>query len=289
MPPAIQQTTSAANAQRASAFAYPSPRTDSGAFATGAIRCGAVRIALRSSEQLKIHKQLRKLKYRLQRLLRGGTPEIARRVRAKKLTYLSKRALDDLYYSVRKLEAKDIEGAIIEAGCALGGSAIVLAAAKTPERALYVYDVFGMIPPPSDADGEDVHQRYEEIAAGKSAGIQGDAYYGYEENLLDKVRNSFADCGVPAEQNRVQLVEGLFEDTLRVDGPVALAHIDGDWYQSVMTCLQRIEPHLQPGGSLVIDDYQSWSGCRKAVDEYFADKQEKYRFVMKARLHIVRR
>jgi hypothetical protein len=60
---------------------------------------------------------------------------------------------------------------------------------------------------------------------------------------------------------------------MQIDQPVALAHIDGDWYESVMTCLQRIEPHLSEEGILVIDDYDAWSGCRTAVDEYFADKK----------------
>jgi asparagine synthase (glutamine-hydrolysing) len=55
---------------------------------------------------------------------------------------------------------------------------------------------------------------------------------------------------------------------LHVSEPVALAHIDGDWYRSVMTCLRRIEPNLVPGGTLVIDDYRAWSGCKRAVDEY---------------------
>ena len=69
---------------------------------------------------------------------------------------------------------------------------------------------------------------------------------------------------------------------------VALAHVDGDWYESVMTCLERIAPYLVPEGRIVIDDYDSWSGCRKAVDEYFSDKRDRYEFVRKSRLHTVR-
>lgn len=34
--------------------------------------------------------------------------------------------------------------------------------------------------------------------------------------------------------------------------------------------LQWIVPKLSIGGAIVIDDYYDWSGCRKAVDEYFA-------------------
>jgi O-methyltransferase len=85
----------------------------------------------------------------------------------------------------------------------------------------------------------------------------------------------------------VELVRGLFEDTLDLDEPVAFAHLDGDWYESTMTCLERIAPLLAPGGRIVLDDYYHWSGCRTAVDEYFAGR-DGYRFEERARLHVVR-
>lgn len=221
--------------------------------------------------------------------LSGRTePEAVRAVRADALTYLSREALTDLHDRVREAEAKAIEGSLIEAGCALGGSAIVMAAAKSPERPLLVYDVFGMIPPPSERDGADVHARYETIQSGQSKGIGGATYYGYEENLLERVRGNFVREGYPPADHHVTFVQGLFQDTIHPDGPVAVAHIDGDWYESVRTCLERIEPHLPVGGVLVIDDYEAWSGCRTAVDEYFADKRDRYTFEPRARLHIVR-
>jgi hypothetical protein len=92
---------------------------------------------------------------------------------------------------------------------------------------------------------------------------------------------------VPGEHN-VEFVRGLFEDTLHVDKPVALAHLDCDWYESVKLCLERIEPMLQAGGVLVIDDYDAWSGCRAAVDEYFLGRQDRFLFQRTSRLHIVK-
>jgi len=178
---------------------------------------------------------------------------------------------------------------LIEAGCALGGSAIVMASAKSTSRPFYVYDVFGMIPPPSEHDDADVQNRYQIIKNGQSEGIQGNTYYGYVQDLLTKVTENFRRHGLPVESNNIHLVQGLFQDALRVNEPVALAHVDGDWYESVMTCLQRIEPRLTSGGVLVIDDYDAWSGCRKAVDEYFSDKRDRYEFIRKSRLHIVRK
>jgi hypothetical protein len=209
-------------------------------------------------------------------------------VREESLTYLEAAALSDLYERVSGLEKQGIQGILVEAGCALGGSAIVMAAAKTKARPFFVYDVFGMIPPPSEHDGPEVHERYQVIRSGRSKGIGGNKYYGYEENLLEKVSENFRRYGMPVEANNIYLIKGLFEDTLRIEEPVALAHIDGDWYHSVWTSLQQIEPFLSPQGVLVIDDYDAWSGCRKAVDEYFRDKRDRYEFIRKSRLHIVR-
>lgn len=163
----------------------------------------------------------------------------------------------------------------------------MLAAAKSPTRPMKVYDVFGMIPEPSEEDGQDVHERYETIVNGGATGIAGDVYYGYRDDLYREVTESFARLGYPVADNHVELIKGLFQDTIRLDEPVAFAHLDGDWYESTMTCLQRIAPRLAPGGRLVMDDYHSWSGCRRAVDEYFAERSE-YTFERHVKLHIVK-
>ncbi len=205
------------------------------------------------------------------------------------LTYLGEDALKDLMEAAAKTD--DLDGCIIETGCALGGSGICIAHEKRKEKPLFIYDVFGMIPEPGEKDGEDVLARYQEIRQGKSSGIGGDLYYGYQDNLLETVKSSF--CSVlgmesPKEAN-IEFVKGLFQDTLICREPVALAHIDCDWYDSVMVCLERIVPMLVQGGILVIDDYDCWSGCRRAVDAYFKDKQEQFLFEKKSRLHIIKK
>lgn len=193
-------------------------------------------------------------------------------VKAEQLTYLTSRDLLNLYQVAKEVEEAQVAGLFIEAGCALGGSAIALGKAKKAERTFRLYDAFGMIPPPSDKDDADVHARYEEIKSGKSKGIGGDTYYGYTENLQDVVADNLTKHGLAPQNNNIKLIKGYFEDTLYITEPVALAHIDCDWYASVMSCLLQIEPHLSPGGKLLFDDYYDWSGCRNAVDEYFSDK-----------------
>jgi hypothetical protein len=223
------------------------------------------------------------------RYLSNPAWRFATRVKRDGLTYLEEPALVDLAETVSTLEREALPGLFIEAGCGLGGSALTVARFKDQTRPLYVYDVFGTIPPPSSDDGPDAHARYAVIRTGKAAGLAGGTYYGYQRNLKRIVESCFARYGLMVKTHNVHLVEGLYEDTLRAIGPVAFAHIDCDWYSSVMTCLRRIEPRVVSRGVLVIDDYNRWSGCRKAVDEYFGDKGHLYRFVRKSRLHIVRK
>jgi len=212
---------------------------------------------------------------------------LATRVLQLRLTYLDAPALLELRECALAADRENRPGTFIEAGCALGGSAIVLAASKAVNRHLLVHDVFSMIPPPSDRDGTDATERYEAIIAGNARGIEDDAYYGYKPNLLDTVRDNFHAFGIDLAASRVQLIEGLFQDTLVPPGPVALAHIDGDWYDSVAVCLERIWPSLVPGGVIVVDDYDDWSGCRRAVDE-FVQVTPDARTIRRSRLHLLK-
>src|SRR3954469_6315456 len=138
-------------------------------------------------------------------------------VRKEHLTYLKPDNLRELAGSVLDLEKQGLNGVGIEAGTARGGSAIVMAAAKAPERPMKVYDVFGMIPPPSDHDGADVHERYARITAGDARGPGGETYYGYRDDLYAEVEASFSRLGVPTTDRNVDLVKGPFEDTIELD------------------------------------------------------------------------
>lgn len=217
---------------------------------------------------------------------KSGTDVLIERVISERLSYLGKEALTELANTVKAVDSANVEGAIVEAGCALGGSSIVISRTKKEGRDFYVYDIFGTIPGPGEQDPDVAHQRYKEIIEGKSEGIDGDKYYGYQNSLLDIVKQKFKDFGVEPEKNNVSFVQGLYEQTMRIDFPVALAHIDCDWYDSVMVCLKQIVPNMVSGALLILDDYYYWPGCKKAVDEYFSDKKNQFGFIEKSRLHI---
>jgi hypothetical protein len=195
---------------------------------------------------------------------------LIKRIKRKHLTYLTEKRLAHIANSCKQIEKKGIEGMFIEAGCALGGSAILISSIKDIKRPFSVYDVFGMIPPPTEEDPQEVHNRYQTITTGKSGGIGGDKYYGYEENLYDKVYANFNSFEIEPKINNIQLIKGLLQHTMVIEAPVAFAHIDVDWYEPVKVSLERIFPYLSAGGCIVLDDYHDWGGCKKATDEFLA-------------------
>lgn len=196
---------------------------------------------------------------------------LAARVRSQGLTYLPMLKIAKILMAIRRIEGSHVPGNFIEAGCALGGSSILIAAAKSPARKFFVHDVFGIIPPPTSEDPEDVHRRYETIKTGAARGLAGQTYYGYRGDLRAEVESNFRRHGIDPQKNSVSLVQGLVQDTLHVGGAVAFAHIDVDWHDPVKVCLERIHPQLVAGGTIILDDYNDWGGCRKAVDHFLRD------------------
>jgi O-methyltransferase len=201
---------------------------------------------------------------------RDDDGEIGRRIAQERLTYLDRAKIEMLEGCVREVQSGSVAGDFLEMGIALGGSAILLASQMKRGRSFHGYDVFAMIPPPSETDPPPVHDRYRTIAEGRSEGIGGDTYYGYLDDLYERVVASFARFGQPVDGKRVQLHRGLFEQTLHPTRPVALAHVDCDWYEPVKLCIERVWPRLSSGGLMIFDDYNDYGGCRQAVDEFAA-------------------
>ena len=173
----------------------------------------------------------------------GRLAGVSRQVRREGLTYLAPVRLRTLERCAEDVNRRRVPGDFVEAGVALGGSAIVLASLMGDGRSFHGFDVFGTIPPPGPNDPPEAHQRYAVIASGQSRGIRGGATTAICR-ISDHVAATFERYGWPVDGSRVSLHQGLFEDTLKPRAPVALAHVDSDWYEPVRTCLERIAPYL---------------------------------------------
>jgi asparagine synthase (glutamine-hydrolysing) len=196
-----------------------------------------------------------------------GISEFSKRVQESKLTYLFDAKLINLESCINEISEKQIPGIFIEAGVALGGSAIIIAKLMPKNREFHGYDVFEMIPPPSDKDDDRSKERYEIIKSGKSEGIDGDTYYGYLPNLYERVIDNFEQFGLAVDNKKISLHKGLFQDTMNFETKqIAFAHIDCDWYEPVWFCLNTIYSSLSIGGFIILDDYHDYGGCKKATD-----------------------
>jgi O-methyltransferase len=111
-------------------------------------------------------------------------------------------------------------------------------------------DSFAGLPPPGPKDASDAT-----------------SYTGSCRGNTSAVRAVLERVGVP--ETAVTLVPGWFHETLPTlpQRPIALLHIDADWYDSVRICLEHLYDRVSPGGYIVLDDYGYWQGCRIAWHE----------------------
>jgi hypothetical protein len=82
----------------------------------------------------------------------------------------------------------------------------------------------------------------------------------------------------------VYLVKGFSPDVfIRLDSKFAFVHIDVDLYQSVLDGCNFFFPRMVKGGIIIFDDYgfESTKGAKKAVNEFFADKEVTYKGELK--------
>jgi hypothetical protein len=79
--------------------------------------------------------------------------------------------------------------------------------------------------------------------------------------------------------NAVSLVKGYFQNSLAkyADRRFCFVHLDCVIYESYKECLEFFYPRMVTGGVILLDEYTDppWPGCKRAVDEFLADKPEK--------------
>ena len=195
-------------------------------------------------------------------------PDVWEKVQAFTMTDAAR--VDALYDCTRQLVEHGVPGDFVECGVYRGGSSMAMALglleAGSDTRTLWLFDTFeGMTEPTS----RDVKLKNGAVAATKFEVLRtGPNSADWCAAPLDEVAQNMRSTGYPTQNLR--LVKGPVEETLLGELPdrIALLRLDTDWYASTRVEMERLYPRLSPGGVLIIDDYNSWAGARKAVDEY---------------------
>ncbi|HTQ23228.1 MAG TPA: TylF/MycF/NovP-related O-methyltransferase [Candidatus Binataceae bacterium] len=182
--------------------------------------------------------------------------------------------LATLWLQVRYLDRYAIRGDLVECGVWKGGAAGMMALAHMrsgePYRKLQLFDSFkGMPEPKAEFDGSLVLNYANGNGALRPIG-QLEASVADCEDLL------FQRIGYP--EDLVQFHEGWFQDTLPRDagsvGDVSLLRIAADWYESTVLALQYLYSKVASKGVVIIADYGTFEGARRATDEFLARLSE---------------
>ncbi len=183
-------------------------------------------------------------------------------------TIVDRRRRVNLLRLARNLNRDAVPGVFVECGVFRGGTAALLGQVRgdgDPGRDVWLFDSFEGLPQPAPLDGARAAFVAGNRAEGRLESI------GVNVGSLEEVQHLLLDrFEIPVQ--RLHFVKGWFQDTLSQyqGGPIALLHIDADWYESIKVCLQHLWPSVAVGGYVVIDDYGHFKGARAAVDEFLA-------------------
>jgi len=204
-------------------------------------------------------------------------------------TMLSHERLLSLFTQVEFCENAEIPGCYVECGVWKGGSVGLMAMANmkygVQPRHLHLFDSFQEIcEPDASVDGE---RAINEVKSRSTGGVNG------ELKPLSGIYDSFGGPGslegnkmllekiIGYDPSYVHYHKGWFQDTLpevtNID-KIAILRLDSDWYASTKICLEHLYDKVVPGGFIIIDDYGTYEGCRKAVDEYIYNNNIKAYF-----------
>lgn len=156
-------------------------------------------------------------------------------------------------------EQVKIEGDFVECGVWRGGMSAAFAETN-PHRMIHLFDSFEGLPLAKEIDGEAAL----EWQSNKSS-----------ENYYDNctATEDFAHQAMKlAQLTNYKVYKGWFEETLRHynGNPIAILRLDGDWYESISTCLRELYPVVSKGGLVLLDDYYTWDGCARATHDYLS-------------------
>jgi hypothetical protein len=138
------------------------------------------------------------------------------------------------------------------------------------DRKIYLYDTFAGMSEPTEHD-----HKVSSVAPARDKWEEGKTDQGnlWCYSSIDEVKRNLALTGYPSEH--LVFVKGKVEESIpnTIPSQFCLLRLDTDWYESTRHELVHLFPLLSDRGVLIIDDYGTWAGSKKAVDEYFADKK----------------
>ena len=182
-----------------------------------------------------------------------------------------------LMKSINFVKHNNVDGDFVECGVWRGGNLILFQKfieKYNLSKKIYAYDTF---------EGMSEPDKIDETFKGESSKDLLNKLY---KKKVDRKKSILiADCSIEQVQenfkkfsnkNNLTCIKGPVEKTLdlkeNLPNKISILRLDTDWYSSTKKELEVLFPLLEKNGILIIDDYGFWKGARKAVDEYFENK-----------------
>jgi hypothetical protein len=174
--------------------------------------------------------------------------------------------LASLWQQVRYVDEIKLPGAFVECGVYKGGCIGLMALAHLRmcrERELHLFDSFEGLPAPnSELDGDIAIDYYNNNKNKK---------YGLCIGSIDENSNLLEHI-IRYPVHLINYHKGWFQDTVPIKAKeipkIAILRLDGDWYESTKICFENLYDNVVTGGFIIIDDYGTYEGCKKATDEF---------------------
>jgi O-methyltransferase len=159
---------------------------------------------------------------------------------------------------------QNVSGCVIECGVWRGGMSAGLCLALGSSRTYFLFDSFQGLPPAQTIVGP-AAIRYQQDRDSPS----------YYDNCT--APEQFARQAMELAGARTfTLMPGWFSETLptfKPPEPIALLRLDGDWYDSTITCLEHLFDRVARNGIIIVDDYYTWDGCSRAVHDFLSERK----------------
>jgi hypothetical protein len=198
-------------------------------------------------------------------------------------TMLSAPRLFNAYEVMGTVEKERLPGAVAECGVWSGGGIGLMALASqragNRTRRFHLFDSFEGLPQPS-AEDEDVlvgfRSQHPDMSLNdlRTTSLQS---IGACKGADCTAVSDFLTRRLEIDPSQLVFHVGWFQDTVPAArasiGPLAVLRIDGDWYESTKVCLETLYDNVVDRGFVIIDDYGTFAGCRKAVDEVMSQRR----------------
>jgi hypothetical protein len=150
---------------------------------------------------------------------------------------------------------------------------------------IYLYDTFLGLTKPSEYDRTCENSQHYQMSTEEVQKT-------WEQNIIMNGVNGWSFANLEFVKHRVlsipdyphekiHFIQGDVKDTLSLSqsestenfpSKIAILRLDTDWYESTKIELEALYDRVVPGGLIIFDDYYHWEGQRRAVDNFFQER-----------------